>query len=813
MKNFTPRYQWILLCLCLSISWMATSQNQISGLITDQANVPIPYVNVLLLSPLDSSLIQGNISELDGSYSFADLVPGDYLLSTGMIGYQTQYSEKLTLKNEPGELTLPVIQLSENTAMLSEVEVVEKKALFEQQIDRLVVNVENSINLTGTTALDVLKRSPGVSVNPQSNTISMSGKDGVVVMLNGKISRMPADAVVQMLDGMNSDNIEKIELIHTPPSNFDAQGNAGFINIVMKKSQEDGFNGGFSLNAGYGKKEKTGASFNLNWKKNKVNWFADYSWRYNNNPQLFANYRGFKKDNTSFFTGGESTRNPTRVHVQNARMGVDIRLSDKTVLGALTTWSSRYWTMDAVNNIQNLQNEVLTSGVVVVNDEINHDNSYLANLNLEHQFSEKTKLNVDLDYASFVNDNPSNYSNEFYDENEQLLNKTQLRVSKKNPLDIWVGKVDFTHKLNNEMVWEFGLKGTRTSFENDIVVEDLIESVWTRSEFFSSKANMSETVGAAYSSMFWKLTPKIDVKIGLRFEYADILLGTVAEPKIVDRKNGRFFPSIFIANQINEDNQLQLSYSRRINRPGFNLLAPWFIFFDPTTVQTGNPTLLASISDAFRLNYNWKTVQFGLQYTYNDDMIGRFQPDVDVETNTQVNGAKNFLNAHLAAINVSFPLKFTDWWSMRTGWTGQWAKVNDVVDEQAVSFSNASWNLNTSMTFQLPKKFSVEVNQVYFSPVLFGLVKWEEFHTLDIGVQKELPGEHGKIKVAVSDIFVGGNYRGRLDDPQVNFTYEGYYGFAERVFRVTYSRNFGNKKLKKARNRSTGSAEEQRRVN
>jgi len=242
-------------------------------------------------------------------------------------------------------------------------------------------------------------------------------------------------------------------------------------------------------------------------------------------------------------------------------------------------------------------------------------------------------------------------------------------------------------------------------------------------------------------------------------------------------------------------------------------LAPWFIFFDPTTVQTGNPTLLASISDAFRLNYSWKTIQFGLQYTYENNTIGRFQPDVDIETNTQVNGAKNFQNAQLAAISVSFPLKVTDWWNIRTGWNGQWNQVNDEVDGKEISFSNANWNLNASMTFQLPQKFSVEVNQVYFSPALFGLVKWEDFHTLDIGIQKELPGDHGKLKFAVSDILVGGNYRGRLDDPQINFTYEGYYGFAERVFRITYSRNFGNKKLKKARNRATGSAEEQRRVN
>ncbi len=812
MKILNSGHRWMLLLALVGFAELSYSQIQISGAVTDNNDGPLSYANVLLLNASDSTLTMGAISDENGSYVFDRSTLGDYLVQVTMIGYQDEYSQLIQLSNETKTYALPVIKLQEDAALLSEVEVVEKRALFEQKIDRLVVNVDNSIALTGTTALEVLKRSPGVAVNPQSNSVSMSGKDGVIIMINGKISRMPQDAVVQMLSGMSSDNIEKIELIHTPPANFEAEGNAGFINIVLKKSQDEGFNGGFSLNAGYGKKEKAGASIYMNFRKKKVNLFGDYSWKYNNNPQLFTNARSFYNDGIFFKNEGESVREPTITHVQNARVGIDINLSSKTIVGALASWSERYWDMDAINDVRYMQDGILLNRVSIPNNEINNDRTYVGNINLQHSFSKDQKFNIDLDYATFLNDNPSSYTNEFYDGNNNLTEVTELRVSKKTPLDIWVGKMDYSQNFGENVIWEAGLKGTTTTFDNDVLVESKEQEVWSQVDLFSSEAMMTENVLAAYSSLFWKLSPKIDIKAGLRYEHADINLGTVSEPNIVDRNRGRWFPSIFLSNQLDEDNKLQLSYSRRIDRPSFKQLAPWFIFFDPTTVDTGNPTLRASISNAIRASYSWKTVQVDFQYTHTNNLIGRFQPSVDIETNTQVNGSKNFDDALLAAMTVSFPVKITSFWEFRSSWTAQWTRVNDNAEGENLSFENTSWYANGSSTIKLPKQFSLEMNGVYFSPALSGIIVWQSFNRFDIGIQKVFNNNNGTLKFAVSDLFTGGNWDGELDDPDIDFKLDSYFGFAERVFRLTYSRQFGNSKLKGQRKRATGSAEEQRRV-
>ncbi len=812
MKMLISRHITVSLVLLSCLLSSLQAQDQITGILKNNSGEPLSYANVLLLHPGDSTLVLGNVSDEKGKYILNNIPTGEYFIKVSMISYLDFFSEKIILKEGEETFQMSDIVMKENTTQLEEVQIIEKKVLFEQKIDRMVVNVANSITSAGTTALEVLKRSPGVLVNPQTNSINMSGKDGVVVMMNGKISRMPMDAVVLMLDGMSSDNIEKIELIHTPPSNFDAAGNAGFINIVLKKNQNEGLNGGFSVSAGYGRKEKAGASINLNYRKNKVNIFGDYSWKYNKIYQFFSNFRSFEFDGTKTENSGGSDRD-AYTHVHNARLGIDYQVSDKTIVGGLVSWMDRYWKMDALNDVRIFENDQLISRINIPNDEINHSFNFLTNINVQHQISEDQKLNVDLDYAYFDNDNPSNYTNEFYDGTENFLDANQLRVAKKTPMNIWVGKIDYTRKFGEKVIWELGAKATSTTFDNEVLVEELIQDEWEVAPKFSSLAMMTEKIAATYSALTWKVNAKTDLKIGLRYEYTDANLGTVEEPNIVDRQYSNLFPSLFMANRINEENQVQFSYSRRINRPSFSQLAPFFIFFDPNTVGTGNPSLQPSISDAVRATYIWKTFQLGLQYSYTDGFIGRFQPEVDPETNTQVNAAKNFLNQQTASATISFPIPITDWWEIRTSWTGQWSEINDDLDGQMLSFSRKSWYMNGSSNFKLPNKFSVEVSGRYSSAQYFGTVLWEAFSSVDIGIQKEFENNNGILRFGVSDLFIGSNWTGSLQDPKIDFRYEGYYGIGERLFRLTYSKRFGNNKLKGARKRATGSAEEQRRAN
>ena len=282
--------------------------------------------------------MRGSFSTEQGVYLFENVPAGAFLLGYTMLGFEPTFSETFVLGEKPARKDIKPTVLQESAAALSEVSVVAKRPFLEQKIDRTVVNVANSITNAGGTALQVLQRSPGVQVNALTKTISLSGKQGVVVMVNGKISRLPAEAVVDMLAGMNSDNIDRIELIHTPPANFEAEGNAGIIHIVLKSAGDAGLNGGYSSKIGYGSGRKYGFGGYFNHRKSRVNLFGSYDLDHNLNPQVFTNYRRVKIGSDVLETSSDSDRPHTPTTTQNARLGADFLVSKRTVVGVLGTF-------------------------------------------------------------------------------------------------------------------------------------------------------------------------------------------------------------------------------------------------------------------------------------------------------------------------------------------------------------------------------------------------------------------------------------------------------------------------------------------
>ncbi|NNL93006.1 MAG: hypothetical protein HKO66_12275, partial [Saprospiraceae bacterium] len=272
------------------------SQGNLKGKVIDDNQEALAYANVLLLNSIDSSLIRGELTDDGGNYTFESVDQGSYLISSSYLGYSDYYSEIIKISNNQ-DLRMDDIILSEGVS-LDEVQVVAKKALFEQKIDRLVVNVASSLTSAGGTALEVLEKSPGVIVNRQSNNISLVGKDGLSVMINGKLTYQPVESIIQMLEGMPSDNIESIEIITTPPANFDAEGNAGFINIILKERTDMGLNGNWSASVGYGRGETASANLGLNYRKDKLNIFYNYSYTRMAQEQFFYNYRKVEFENT-----------------------------------------------------------------------------------------------------------------------------------------------------------------------------------------------------------------------------------------------------------------------------------------------------------------------------------------------------------------------------------------------------------------------------------------------------------------------------------------------------------------------------------
>ncbi|MEO7047964.1 MAG: carboxypeptidase regulatory-like domain-containing protein, partial [Ferruginibacter sp.] len=269
--------KWIIFLFAAFYCSNVFSQYSISGKVVDAAAKPLVNANVLLLNPKDSSLVKGTVSNATGTFNFTGIGAGTYLVNTSNTGFKAKYISSVQLSANNTSVNLGSIALEPMETDLATVTLVSKKPMFEQKIDRMVVNVKNSITSAGSTVLDVLQKSPGVVVNKQSGTITMSGKSGVNVMINGKLNYMPADALVQMLNGMDANNVERIELITTPPAKYDAAGNAGYINIVLINSPDKGLNGSFAATLAAFKGSDPSSNINFNYRANKVNIYGSYS--------------------------------------------------------------------------------------------------------------------------------------------------------------------------------------------------------------------------------------------------------------------------------------------------------------------------------------------------------------------------------------------------------------------------------------------------------------------------------------------------------------------------------------------------------
>ena len=806
MKTTTNKLTFAIAALFFLGAHFSHAQTRLTGTVRDHQGKALPAASVLLLNSADSILVKGQLSSAEGTYSFSDIADGTYRLGVTMLGFEYQLSPVFTVDHNNPVQDLGATVLQESSAVLGEVSVVAKKPLYEQKIDRMVINVANSATNAGSTALEVLQRSPGVLVNRQSNSLSLAGKNGVVIMINGKINRMPVDALLQMLGGMNSDNIERIELIYTPPSSFDAEGNAGIINIILKKTADEGLNGGYSLNAGYGKREKYGAGLNFNYRKKKGNLFGNYDYRYNKNPQIFTNYRGIQENAGFLETESASVRDPN-LHTQNAQLGVDFQLSPKTVVGVLGTFFDRYWDMYAVNDVKYSTNGEVNSNLEMITTEINHWNSWTGNVNFSHQFAPEKTLTVDADYVYYHIDNPSTYDAQYTGPEPDR----KIRLFKDTPIRIGVVKADYTQHFGPKVQFETGVKGASSHFDNDVRVEELNLENWVVNPDFTSRFKLMEDIAAAYSSFSIKLNAKTDVKFGLRYEYTRTNLGSVEQPDVVDRRYGSWFPSAYINRSISEHQSVNLSYSRRIMRPGFTQLAPYLIFYDPTTLEGGNPALQPAFTNSVKLDYRIKSWQFSVEYNRENESI-RDIPVIDHVKNTQFNRPVNAGTVEGVFSSIFFQLHPAKWWDMQNNVMGVLNKTRLKYEGSDVLINGGFVGFNTTQSITLPKLFLLEVSAYFYSPGYWGLYRWNSNGSLNAGIQKSLGEKWGTLNFNVSDIFLSANWYSRVDQPDLNLRVRTSYQQTERTFMLTWSNKFGNKKLRDQRRRATGAADEMRRL-
>ncbi len=446
------------------------------------------------------------------------------------------------------------------------------------------------------------------------------------------------------------------------------------------------------------------------------------------------------------------------------------------------------------------------------NDEINHWKHWMGNINLQHIIKSGEEITFNADYLFYDDNNPNNYLNQYYNKNSQLLQTENTRSGKKTVINILPVQIDYKKKLSSKTILETGVKRVASKFSNDVSVQELIQNTWKSDSSLTALYSLKETISAAYASMNIEANKKTRIKVGLRYEYITSNLGTETQKNIVDRKYGKLFPTFYLSHKLNDNNSVNFSYNRRINRPAFTDLAPFTIFLDPYTYVTGNSALQPAIADAVKIDYLLKRYIFSLSYTYESNTIARFQSEVDVNNNKQIVTTRNLKIAQNINASFSLPMSITKWWFSQINLNNTWLKIKTDYNKTPITLTTLNYNISGFQSFTLPKNFGIELSGFYQSKGLFGASVRQPFGQLNAGLQKKFIQSKSSLKLGVDDFFSSVNWRFRFDLPEENFYTFNRYQLSRRIFKLTYSKSFGNKLLKEKRARITASEEERGRV-
>ncbi len=796
---------WLFILVLSCSALCSFCQAIIKGRIKDpQQN--LPFANVFLLAS-DSALVKGIVADSTGEFIFPNIVPGHYLISSSMVGYSKFFSQPISVGEK--NIILPDIILEKSNTVLNEVVVKSEKPLFEQKIDRLVVNVQSSITSSGNTVLDVLQKSPGIVVNRQNSSITLNGKSGVRVMINGKLMQLPLDVVVQMLDGMSSSNIEKIELITTPPAKYDAEGNAGIIHIVMKGNTDLGTNGAFGLTLGFRWAETLGGNFNLNHRNKKFAFFLDYSILRNNNLHISKMTRQLP-DNGFVQTVNDYSHRENLTTQQNLNAGIEWKLTNKTLLNLGFTGYRRNWDMTAFTNDNN---HVAIDSTFITNMNIHESNiwqSATGGIGLQTKIDSKTEVSFSLDYLYYHNDNPSNYDDKLLFEQLNVNKESKIDLQKNTPIRFLVTRADYQYDLSPSFTWEAGIKGVTSNLDNNVLVQRLENNVWKTDPDFTSYSTLIERSGAVYVSTKWQAGRKWQVNTGLRYEYTCTSISTPTQKNLINRKNGYLFPSLFLKKDFDKRKDLQFSYSRRITRPTYNDIAPFVFFWGPNTFSAGNTSLWPAISDAVKLGYHARQWIISLQFSYSKNEINFLQPEIDPPSNNLIYRSQNLKYLNTLGLINSWSFNIVPWWKVQTNLTTQYqtAQTSHLVNNVRLNMYGLNFNLINFL--KLPKEFSIEVSGLYQSKSLTGISVYLPSWLLNAGIQKKF-GEKGTLRFSVDGILHTTSWRIKTYLPKDKVDSYFTYDFHDQFVRLTFTRNLGNNKLRSVKLKS-GSEEERQRI-
>lgn len=807
-----PIKRLLLLCLLALLAGypLWAKSGPIRGRVTGTDRKPLPYASVGLHRAADSSLVKSEFTDEDGVFEFLPTLPGKYYVSVALLGYDRYLTPSFDWASDA--LELPTLQLQPAAAhALQEVEIVGRKPLFERLPGRTVVNVDGSPLAAGSTTLDVLARSPGIRVDPSDN-ISLRGRQGVLVLLDGKRLPMSGSELADLLRGLPAEQIASIELITNPPAGFDAQGNAGIIAIHMKKDQRQGTNGSVNGSFGQGFYPKFNSGLSLNHRQGKVNLFGSYAYTDRRGIADLVLHRDFRENDT--LTGTTDQFNKPRIHVvsHTARFGADYMPGKRTTLGiafnGMLNDAHRY----GASTTHQYSPEGERVGFYSTANDRRSSNPYGAlNLNYRHSFADSAhaaQLTADLDYARYRSTNHQSLDNHYgYPVNRLPL---LLTGDQTGDLTIQSAKVDFVRPLPGGARLEAGVKASQVYSDNDVRFWQTQGGQTVLDTGLTNHFRYTENINAAYVSLS-RPAPWGSWQLGLRTEQTNAVGRQEVHDQNFDRHYTQVFPTAGLSYRAGKDHELGFSLGRRIERPTYNQLNPFRAYIDATTYGVGNPYLYPQTTYNIELTHTFRQhFTTGLRAGIDTrPIIGTVQPD---GTNSRMvaSTSQNLDRFYLLNPSFNMNLEPVKGWQMFNDVQVYYSRITGYVADTRLDRVQLSCEISSNHTFTLGHDWAADLEGYYQSPNIYGFLSVKTLGQVSFGVQKTFWSRKATLKLNMADVFY--TMPIRATSTYTHYTEQFKQSFDTRVITVAFTFRFGNEKVPPARRRNGGAEDEMRRA-
>lgn len=799
----------ILLLTTLTISAQA---QLIKGTVKDTEGNGVSAATVTLMR--DTVILKLALTGDKGNYSFTDIPQGQYRVSVSHVSFQPAISQPFDVNGS--EVTVPVLQVAKaSAAAMQGITVTARKPIIEVKADKTILNVEGTINAAGNDALELLRRSPGVMVDKDDN-LSLAGKNGVQVYVDNRPTPLTGTDLANFLKTLQSSQIEAIEIITNPSAKYDAAGNAGIINIRLKKNKAFGTNGSVAAGWQVGINSRYNGSLNLNHRNQNINVYGTYS----HNDGYINNNMAMTRSvlNDVFDATGVTVYRPKS---NNFKAGIDYTLSKNATLGAIVNGMFTDPEMHTSNTtkIINRNTNTVTQLLLAGSDANMKRSNYNLNLNYNYNAANGKSLVVNADRGHFDNNNNQYQPNEYYDATGQVkLHSVIYRMIAPTIIDINSAKVDYEQNLGKG---KLGLGG-KTAFintDNDFRRYNVLNGVDVLDRDRSNRFNYDENINAAYVN-YNQPFKGFMIQLGLRAENT-VSKGTSIGQKNVggnyrDTTSGfrrnylDFFPSAAFTINKNPMSMWSFTYSRRIDRPGYQDLNPFEFKMDEYTTMKGNTDLRPQYTNSFGVSNTFKyKLTTSLNYSHVSNLFTQL---IDtIEGNKAFMTKKNLATQDVVSLGITYPFSYKA--------LSVFANVNanysmyhaDFGNNREIDADAFGLTAMTQASYKFAKTWTAEIVAFYNAPTIYqGTFRAQSMWMLEPGVQKQLFNGKGNLKASVGDVFKGIQFRAKSDfaGQVVNFNMNP----ETRLFKLNFTYRFGSTTVKAARQKNTGAEDELKRA-